>query len=60
MRIRLDLPPDLTDALVQSGVAELRPADLQAEVLLRRALRLPAPGPPPAEPDAEPRLEEQP
>jgi hypothetical protein len=43
MRVRLDLDQTTYDALVTSAVRELRPASLQAEVLLKRALGLPFP-----------------
>ena len=37
-RVRLDLDPKTFGRLVESAVAEQRPADWQAEVILRRAL----------------------
>jgi hypothetical protein len=43
MRVRIDLDAETTKALVESGLHELRPPNLQAEVLLRRALGLPFP-----------------
>jgi hypothetical protein len=43
MRVRFDLDPEATKALIESGLHELRPPNLQAEVLLRRALGLPLP-----------------
>jgi hypothetical protein len=43
MRIKLDLDSEATDALVASAMHELRPPNLQAQVLLRRALGLPFP-----------------
>ena len=43
MRLRLELDTQTTEALAQSAIRELRPASMQAEVLLRRALGLPVP-----------------
>jgi hypothetical protein len=43
MKVRLNLDAEATEALIKSGLHELRPPDLQAEVLLRRALGLPFP-----------------
>ena len=43
MRLELDLGPDATAALIRRSVAEWRPADMQAEVELMRALGLPFP-----------------
>ncbi len=43
MRLRLELDSQTAEALAQSAIRELRPATLQAEVLLRRALGLPVP-----------------
>jgi hypothetical protein len=43
MRVRIDLDVETTKALIESGLHELRPPNLQAEVLLRRALGLPFP-----------------
>jgi hypothetical protein len=43
MRIRFDLDSQATDALVASAMKELRPPNLQAQVLLRRSLGLPVP-----------------
>jgi hypothetical protein len=43
MKVRLDLDVETTKALIESGLHELRPPNLQAEVLLRRALGLPFP-----------------
>jgi hypothetical protein len=43
MKLRLDLDAEATEALIKSGLHELRPPNLQAEVLLRRALGLPFP-----------------
>jgi len=37
-RVRLDLDPMTFGRLIESAVAEQRPADWQAEVILRRAL----------------------
>jgi hypothetical protein len=37
-RVRLDLDPRTFSRLVETAVAEQRPADWQAEVILRRAL----------------------
>jgi hypothetical protein len=37
-RVRLDLDPTTFGRLVETAVAEQRPADWQAEVILRRAL----------------------
>jgi hypothetical protein len=37
-RVRLELDPETFGRLVESAVAEQRPADWQAEVLLRRVL----------------------
>ena len=41
MRLELELGPDATVELIRRSVAEWRPADMMAEVLLRRALGLP-------------------
>ena len=41
MRIRLDLNPEMTKALLDSAAKELRPVHWQALLLLRRALGLP-------------------
>jgi hypothetical protein len=43
MKVRLDLDIETTKALIESGLHELHPPNLQAEVLLRRALGLPFP-----------------
>jgi hypothetical protein len=43
MKVRLDLDTEATKALIESGLNELRPPQLQAAVLLRRALGLPFP-----------------
>jgi hypothetical protein len=43
MKVRLDLDAEAAAALIKSGLHELRPPALQAEVLLRRALGLPFP-----------------
>jgi hypothetical protein len=43
MKVRLDLDTEATEALIKSGLHELHPPNLQAEVLLRRALELPFP-----------------
>ncbi len=43
MRLRLELDTQTAEALAQSAIRELRPASMQAEVLLRRALGLPVP-----------------
>jgi hypothetical protein len=51
MRIRFDLDHQAADALVASAMCELRPPNLQAQVLLRRALGLPFP------PEMPPRTE---
>jgi hypothetical protein len=53
MRLRLDLDPQTAEALAVSAVREMRPAPMQAEVLLRRALGLPVPKESPAN-DREP------
>jgi hypothetical protein len=37
-RVKLELDPDTFGRLVETAVAEQRPADWQAEVILRRAL----------------------
>jgi hypothetical protein len=37
-RVKLELDPETFGRLVESAVAEQRPADWQAEVILRRAL----------------------
>ena len=37
-RVRLDLDPETFGRLIKTAVAEQRPADWQAEVILRRAL----------------------
>ena len=37
-RVKLELDPETFGRLVKSAVAEQRPADWQAEVILRRAL----------------------
>jgi hypothetical protein len=37
-RVKLELDPDTFGRLVEAAVAEQRPADWQAEVILRRAL----------------------
>ena len=37
-RVRLELDPETYGQLMRSAVAEKRPADWQAEVILRRAL----------------------
>jgi hypothetical protein len=37
-RVKLELDPETFGQLVKSAVAEQRPADWQAEVILRRAL----------------------
>ena len=42
-RLRLDLDTETFDSLVAQASAELRPVQLQAEVLLRQALGLPFP-----------------
>ena len=42
-RLRLDLDTETFESLVAHATAELRPVQLQAEVLLRRALGLPFP-----------------
>jgi hypothetical protein len=41
VRLKLDLDPDTAAALVRSALAERRPADWQAETLIRRALQSP-------------------
>jgi hypothetical protein len=41
--VRLDLDTDTFTRLVEAAVAERRPVDWQAEVILRRALGLPFP-----------------
>jgi hypothetical protein len=43
MKVRLDLDIEATKALIESGLNELRPPQLEAAVLLRRALGLPFP-----------------
>jgi hypothetical protein len=43
MKIKLDLDTQTWEALAISAVRELRPAPMQAEVLLMRALGLPVP-----------------
>ena len=43
MRLRIDLDAQAYETLVRSGHSELRPPQMQAEVLLRRALGLPVP-----------------
>jgi hypothetical protein len=40
MKLKIDLDMETTEALMRSAVRELRPAGLQAEVLLKRALGL--------------------
>jgi hypothetical protein len=40
MRLEIELAQDETAALIKQAVEERRPADWQAEVLLRRALGL--------------------
>jgi hypothetical protein len=47
MKIRLDLDQETAQALIKSGLHELRAPAQQAEVLLRRALGLPFPPEPP-------------
>jgi hypothetical protein len=37
-RVRLELDPETYGQLIRAAVAEKRPADWQAEVILRRAL----------------------
>jgi hypothetical protein len=37
-RVRLDLDPETFGRLIETAVTEQRPTDLQAEVILRRAL----------------------
>ncbi len=49
MRLRLVLDAATSAALARAAVRELRPLDLQAEVLLRRALGLAVPLPEPGE-----------
>lgn len=43
MKLRLDLDTQTADALMASAVRELRPTNLQAEVLIKRSLGLPIP-----------------
>ena len=43
MRIRLDLDQQAYESLVASGIKDLRPPQMQAEYLIRRALDLPVP-----------------
>ena len=43
MKLKIELDTETTEALMNSAVRELRPAGLQAEVLLKRALGLPFP-----------------
>jgi hypothetical protein len=47
MLIRIDLDPESFGLLADSALAECRPIPWQAEVLLRRALGMPAPCPGP-------------
>ncbi len=42
-RLRLDVDTETFESLVAHATAELRPVQLQAEVLLRQALGLPFP-----------------
>jgi hypothetical protein len=50
MRLKLLLDPETAAALVQLAVRDLRPADMEAEALIRRGLGLPVPcDPPPVE-----------
>ena len=48
-RLRLDLDTETFETLLTHATAELRPVQLQAEVLLRQALGLPFPYPSPSE-----------
>jgi hypothetical protein len=43
MRLVLDLDPETGGALARRAVREVRPVAMQAQVLLRRALKLPVP-----------------
>ena len=43
MQIKIDLDAQATEALAHSAMNELRPPQMQAAVLLRRALGLPFP-----------------
>jgi hypothetical protein len=43
MRVKIDLDTETADRLIKAAVAERRPIDWQAGVLLRRALGLPFP-----------------
>jgi len=45
MRLKLILDPETFGALLRAAVRENRPADMEAEVLIRRALGLPVPWP---------------
>jgi hypothetical protein len=51
MRFPIDLDPETASALIKSAVANRRPMDWQAEVLLRQALGLPVPWPPAQSPE---------
>lgn len=53
MRIEIHIERDAVEALLRGAVHERRPADLQAEVLLRRALGLPDVAPSVREPSSD-------
>jgi hypothetical protein len=46
MRIKLDLDPQLADALIDAAQREIRHPHQQAEAILRQSLGLPFPVPP--------------